>query len=144
MEAFSFEDAEVVVCPMLTIPLPGHGAHRLSDSSASLHPLPGTLSGGSPRPVMSGVVMRGGEEETRARLVHVSHPTKIYGGVIGAVDKRNSAQHTRVSATIDWHTQRESLNYNRIPCMLCHLKRAPCMLLYFQSWMTAVFLLTRN
>jgi hypothetical protein len=40
MDEFSFEDAEVVVHPMLTTPLPGSGAPHPSNSSTSVHPLP--------------------------------------------------------------------------------------------------------
>jgi hypothetical protein len=91
MEEFNFEDADVEVRPMVTTPLPGHGDSRLPSASASLHPLPGTLFGGSPRPVASGVT-RGekGEkkEESRVRLVHVSDPNEICGGAIGAVENK--------------------------------------------------------
>jgi hypothetical protein len=55
MEEFSFEDADLVVRPMHTTPLPGLGGTRSATSAASLHPLPGTLFDGSPRPVASGV-----------------------------------------------------------------------------------------
>jgi hypothetical protein len=61
MEEFSFEDADVVVHPMLTTPLPGSGAPRPSNLSASFHSSPGMLFGGSSHPVASGGVTRGKE-----------------------------------------------------------------------------------
>jgi hypothetical protein len=84
---FSFDNVDVEVRPMVTTPLPGSGAHHPPATSTSLHPLPGTLFGGSPR-VASGVTRGDKKEETRVRLVHVSDPAEICGGVIGAVDNK--------------------------------------------------------
>jgi hypothetical protein len=81
---FSFEDVDVVVRPMDTMPLPTRPSH----SSASTQPFPGTLFGGSPRPVTSGVTRGGKKEETRVRLVHVSDPAETCGGVIGVIENQ--------------------------------------------------------
>jgi hypothetical protein len=88
MEEFSFEDADLVVRPMHTTPLPGLGGTRSATSAASLHPLPGTLFDGSPHPVASGVTRGEKKEETRVRLVHVGNPNEICGGAIGAVENK--------------------------------------------------------
>jgi hypothetical protein len=59
---FSFDNVDVVVRPMMvTTPLSGQGPSRSTTIPTSSHPLPGTLFGGSPHPVVSGVT-RGGEE----------------------------------------------------------------------------------
>jgi hypothetical protein len=88
-EVFDFADVDVVLRPMLTTPLPGHGATlRSSTAAASPHPLPGTLFGNSPRPVASGVTRGEKKEESGVRLVHVSDPADICGGVIGIMENK--------------------------------------------------------
>jgi hypothetical protein len=88
-EEFSFEEPDVVVRSMVTTPLPGEaGPIDQPNLSGSLQPLPGTLFGGTPR-VASGVT-RGDKhkEETRVRLVHVSDPKEVCGGIIGVGDNK--------------------------------------------------------
>ena len=88
--AFSFEDVEDGSSPpRVTTPFPG--------APSSAYPRPGTLFGGSPRPVASGVTRGEKKEETRVGLLHVSDPTAVCGGVIGAVEnKKFCAAHPSV------------------------------------------------
>jgi hypothetical protein len=79
--AFSFEDVEDGSSPpRVTAPLPG--------APSLTYPRPGTLFGGSPRPVASGVTRGEKKEETRVRLLHVSDPATVCGGVTGAVENK--------------------------------------------------------
>jgi hypothetical protein len=71
---FSFEDVleEGSSPPRVTTPSLG--------TPSSNYPCPGMLFGGSPRPVVSGVLRRGGKkEETRDNLLHVRDPAKVCG-----------------------------------------------------------------
>ena len=80
-DVFSFEDVEEGSSPpRVTTPLPG--------APSSNYPRPGTLFGGSPRPVASGVTRGEKKEETRVSLLHVGDPAEVCGGVIGSADNK--------------------------------------------------------
>jgi hypothetical protein len=82
-DVFSFEDVDEGGRPRVTAPLPGSAT-----SSTSFAAAPGTLFARSPRPVASGVTRGGKKEETRVRLLHVSDPREICGGVIGLPENK--------------------------------------------------------
>jgi hypothetical protein len=82
-DVFSFEDVDEGGRPRVTAPLPGSAA-----SSRSFATAPGTLFAHSPRPVASGATRGEKKEETRVRLLHVSDPREICGGVIGSPENK--------------------------------------------------------
>jgi hypothetical protein len=91
-DEFSFDDVDGEGGPRATTPLPG-----APSSSRSINPVPGTLFGSSPRPVASGVTRGEKKEETRVRLLHVSDPANVCGGVIGLPEnKKFCAAHPSV------------------------------------------------
>jgi hypothetical protein len=68
--AFTFENFDVVVGPsMVTTPLPGRDnpPPHSTNMPAYLHPFPGTMLGGSPHPVASGVT-RGGRRKKQGYI----------------------------------------------------------------------------
>jgi hypothetical protein len=88
-DVFSFEDVNEGGRPRVTTPLPGSAT-----SSRSFATAPGTLFARSPRPVVSGVTRGEKKEETRVRLLHVSDPREICGGIIGLpANKKFCAAH---------------------------------------------------
>jgi hypothetical protein len=83
-DVFSFEDVDTASHTRVTTPLPGSATASRSFSTTA----PGTLFGSSPRPVASGVTRGEKKEEVRVRLLHVSDPMEICGGVIGLPENK--------------------------------------------------------